>query len=78
MEFCIEKYSIILMKTGRRKTTDWIELCNQESVWTLGENESWKYVGILKVNTHANGDERKSKKGVHQKNKKNPWNQTLH
>ena len=51
MEFGIEKYAMLVMKSGKQYTTDWIELPNQDKIRTLGENETYKYLGILEIDT---------------------------
>ena len=51
MEFSIEKCAMLIMKRGKRETTERIELANQESIKILGEKENYKYFGILKVDT---------------------------
>ena len=46
MEFGIEKSTIIIMKKGKRKATEGIDLFNQESIRIHGEKENykpWKY-----------------------------------
>ena len=35
------------MRTGKRQMTERIELPNQEKIKTLGEKETYKYLGIL-------------------------------
>ena len=50
MEFGIEKYAL-LMKSGKWHMTEGIELPNQEKIRTLGEKETYKYLGILEVGT---------------------------
>ena len=39
------------MKSGKRHMTDGIELSNQDKAWTLGEKDTYKYLGILEVDT---------------------------
>ena len=39
------------MKSGKRHRTDGMELPNQDRIRTLGEKESYKYLGILEANT---------------------------
>ena len=51
MEFGIEKCSLLDMKTGKQHLTDGIELPNQDKIRTLTENETYKYLGILKADT---------------------------
>ena len=47
MEFCIEKCSMLVIKSGKRHLTDGMELPNKDKIKTLPENETYKYFGIL-------------------------------
>ena len=47
MKFGIEKYTMLIIKNGKRKAMKGMEWLNQESVRTLGEKENYKYLGIL-------------------------------
>ena len=49
MEFGIEKCARLVMKSGKRHLTDGMELPNQDKIRTLGEKETYKYLGILKT-----------------------------
>ena len=49
MEFGIEKCALLVMKSGKRHLTDGMELPNQNKIGTLGENETYKYIGILEA-----------------------------
>ena len=51
MEFGIEKYAMIVMKSGKRHLTDGMELPNQDKIRTLAENETYKYLCILDADT---------------------------
>ena len=51
IEFGIEKYALLIMKSGKRHLTDGIELPNQDKIRTLAENETYKYLGILEADT---------------------------
>ena len=51
MEFGIEKCAILVMKSGKRHLTDGMELPNQDKIRTLGEKETYKYLGILEAHT---------------------------
>ena len=51
MEFGIEKGAMLVMKSSKRHLTDGMELSNQDKITTLGENETYKYLGILKADT---------------------------
>ena len=51
MEFGIEKWAMLVMKSGERHITDGKELPNQDNIRTLAENETYKYLGILEADT---------------------------
>ena len=51
MEFGIEKYAMLAMKSGKRHMTDGMELPNHDKIRTHGENETYKYLGILEADT---------------------------
>ena len=51
MEFGIEKRDRLVMKSGKRHITDGMELPNHNKIRTLGENETYKYLGILEAGT---------------------------
>ena len=51
LEFGIEKCAMLVMKSGKRHLTDGLELPNQDKIRTLGENKSYKYLGILEADT---------------------------
>ena len=51
MEFGIEKCVMIVMKSGERHIIEGVELPNQEKLRTLGEKETYKYLGILEADT---------------------------
>ena len=51
MEFGIEKYTLLVMKSGKRHIIEGMELTNQDKIRTLGEKENFKYLGILEHNT---------------------------
>ena len=51
MDFGIEKYAMLVMKSGKRHLTDAMELPNQDKIRTLAENETYKYLGILEADT---------------------------
>ena len=51
MEFGIEKCALLVMKSGKRHRTDGIELPNQDKIRTLGESETYKYLGIFEADT---------------------------
>ena len=39
------------MKSSKQHMTDGMELPDQDKIGTLGENETYKYLSILKANT---------------------------
>ena len=51
MEFGMDKYAMYVMKSGKQHMTDGMELPNHDKIRTLGENETYKYLGILEVDT---------------------------
>ena len=50
-EFGIEKCAMLDMKSGKRHMTDEMELPNCDKIRTLGENETYQYLGILEADT---------------------------
>ena len=42
---------MLIMKSGKRHTTDGMELPNHDKIRTLEENETYKYLGILEADT---------------------------
>ena len=51
MEFGIEKCTMLVMKSVKRHRTDGMELPNQDKIRRLGENETYKYLDILEVDS---------------------------
>ena len=51
MEFGIEKCAMLVMKSGKRRMTDGMELPNHDKIRTVGESETYKYLGILEADT---------------------------
>ena len=51
MEFCIEKCAMLVMKSAKRHMTDRMELLNHDKIRTLGDKETYKYLGILEADT---------------------------
>ena len=51
MDFDIEKCAMLLMKNGKRHITAGMELPIQDKIRTVGENETYKYLGILEADT---------------------------
>ena len=44
IEFGIENCAMLIIKSGKRETTEGIELQNQESIRTLGGKENCKFL----------------------------------
>ena len=42
---------MLVMKSGKRHLTDGMELPKQDKIRTLGEKETYKYLGILEADT---------------------------
>ena len=51
IEFGIEKCAMIVMKSDKRHRAGGMELPNQDKIRTHGENETYKYLGILEADT---------------------------
>ena len=51
MEFGIEMWAMLVMKSGKRQLTDGMELANLDKIKTLAENETYKYLGIMEADT---------------------------
>ena len=51
MEFGIEKGAMLAVKSRKRYLTDEMKLPNQDKIRTLGEKETYKYLGILEADT---------------------------
>ena len=51
MEFGKEKCAMLVMKSGKRHMMKGVELPNQVVIRTLGEKETYKYLGILETDT---------------------------
>ena len=51
MEFDLEKFAMLIMKSGKWHPTERMEQPNQDKIRTLGENETYKYLGILETDT---------------------------
>ena len=51
MEFGIEKCAMLVIKSGKRHTTEGIGLPNQDKIRTLRENDTYKYMGNLEADT---------------------------
>ena len=51
MEFCIEKCVILVMKSGKGHVTVGVELPSQGKIRKVGENQTYKYLGIVEAET---------------------------
>ena len=47
MKFGREKCAMLIMKRGKRETTEEMKLPNQEKIITPGKKENYKYLGVL-------------------------------
>ena len=47
----MEKYVLLIMRSGKRQRVERIKLSNQEKIITLGEKERYKCLGILEADT---------------------------
>ena len=47
----IRSSAMLVMKSGKRHMSDGIELPNHDKITTLGENETYKYLGVLEADT---------------------------
>ena len=56
MEFGIEKCAMLVIKSGKRHMTDGMELPSQDKIRMLGENETYKYLGILEADSIKQGE----------------------
>ena len=51
MGFSIEKGALLVMKSGKRRLTEGMELPSQEKIRTLEEKKTYKYLEILEADT---------------------------
>ena len=51
MECDIEKCAMLVMKICKRHLTDGMELPKQDKIRKFGENETYRYLGILESDT---------------------------
>ena len=51
MESGIDKCAMLVMRCRKQQMTEGIKLPNQEKITTLAEKETYKYLGILEVDT---------------------------
>ena len=49
MEFGIKKCAMLVITQGERKLMNGIQLPNQDTIKSLDEKESYKYLGILEA-----------------------------
>ena len=70
---------MLVMKRGKRHLTDGIEQPNQEKIRTLGEKETYKYLGILEADTikQAEMKEKIKKEYLRKLLKKNNYTEAL-
>ena len=70
MESGIEKCTMLVTKSGKRHWMDGMELPNQDKIRKLRENETYKYLGILKADTIKQVEmKEKNKERVSQQNR---------
>ena len=50
-KFGIDKCALLVMKSGKRRMTERMELPNREKMKTLREKETYKFLGILEADT---------------------------
>ena len=62
MEFGIEKCAELIMKSGKRATTEGKEQRNKKRIRTFGEKENCKSLEILEVNTVRSERKKKVRK----------------
>ena len=78
MEFGIEKCALLVRKSGKLHMTDGMELPNHDKIRTLGENETYKYLGILEADTIKQVQMKdKIKKRIYQENEKTTRDKTF-
>ena len=78
MEFGIEKWAKLVMKSGKRHLTEGVEQTNQIVIRTLGEKEVYKHLEILEAETIKQQEmKEKNLKRLSQKNHKIPQDKTL-
>ena len=56
MEFAIEKYAILIMKSGKWHRMEGKELPSKDEIRMLGENKTYKFTEILEVDTIKNAE----------------------
>ena len=50
-EFGKEKWATLVIKSGKRRLTNGMELPNQDKIRSHGEKETYKYLGFLEADT---------------------------
>ena len=76
MEFGLEKCAMLVMKSPKRHLTDGMKLPNRDKIKTLGEKRTYKYLGILEVDTIKQVEIKEKIKKVSQENQKATWDKT--
>ena len=74
MKFGIEKYAMRIMRTRRRQINEGMESPNKKKIKTLGEMESYWYLGILEANTIKRVEIKEKSKRIPLKNEKTAQN----
>ena len=64
-----EKFTMLTMNSGKRHLTDRREWANQEKIRTLGEKETYKFLGIMEADP-IKQEEMKEKKKKNKRKKK--------
>ena len=78
MEFGIEKCAMFVRKTGERHLTNGMELPNQNKIRNLGEKETYKYLGILEIDTIKQEEmKEKNQERVLQENQQSTRDKTI-
>ena len=67
MEFGRKKSAMLIIESGKRQMTEGIEQSNQEKKRTLGEKESYKYLGILEADTIKHAEKKEQIKKARKK-----------
>ena len=62
MKFGIENRAKVIMKSGKWKMTEGIDILNQRKIRTLREQETYKYREILETSTIKQVEMKKKKK----------------
>ena len=70
MEFGIEKYAMLIMRSGKRQIMEGIEQSNQERIRTFGKRNLQVLGNIGSRHHQTSRGERKNEKRVSERNKK--------